>query len=534
MFIIIIVIGDIWTIITVKLIGTALKLTRTAFYLTLFLILSAVTGVTALIRSRSHDELTGTGQYTGHGPPRRTIRRAAVGALLLALMALLVTGSGRALAQASSVAISPAQGLPGTEVTATGSNWGAGDQIQAIWGDTTGPDVGSTVTVNSSGDFTLTFDVPSGAAPGSYQVIFWDENEQYFIPASEDFTVTQSTPSSPPSSPAAPSNLKVTPEGPLDFHLTWTSNSTNQSGFQVYNGVTAETVAANQDSYVWAVGHPGTYMCFAVRADNSSGYSAWAGMWTCATTPAGEVMVGQTATFAGNGHGKSSFIPGQAIKYGVNIANPGNIAVTVTVTAKISGPQTLFQVTGTVSVTPGPNPRWYVFSGRIPNLAPFGTYTNSQTVAVDGATYVRRSTITLGDPRLVQVLAWISARNGDRTVTHGSTPIPVNDYCEEVNEWAYGWFGGTTDGIGYSNAHLDYEAQLVAGRIHSESNSDNSTAPAGALVFFTGADPATGHIGIAVGDGKHYWTTDGTIHVASLTEGDGYLGWCLAPLNWPG
>ena len=65
------IIGDIWTIITVKLIGGTLKLawflTRTAFYLALFLILSAVAGVTALIRSRTRDELAGTGEYTRDG-----------------------------------------------------------------------------------------------------------------------------------------------------------------------------------------------------------------------------------------------------------------------------------------------------------------------------------------------------------------------------------------------------------------------------------------------------------------------------------
>jgi hypothetical protein len=65
------IIGDIWTIITVKLIGGVLRLawflTRTAFYLALFLILSAGIGVTALIRSRGRDDLAGTGEYTGDG-----------------------------------------------------------------------------------------------------------------------------------------------------------------------------------------------------------------------------------------------------------------------------------------------------------------------------------------------------------------------------------------------------------------------------------------------------------------------------------
>jgi Peptidase A4 family len=90
------------------------------------------------------------------------------------------------------------------------------------------------------------------------------------------------------SPPAAPSNVKVAPYGALDFYITWNSNSTNQTGFQVYNGVTTQNVTtATQYNYLWAVAQPSTYMCFAVRAYNASGYSAWAGMWTCATTPPG-------------------------------------------------------------------------------------------------------------------------------------------------------------------------------------------------------------------------------------------------------
>jgi hypothetical protein len=225
---------------------------------------------------------------------RRQFGFAAVGAVLLALVTLLGASPGTARAQGSSADLSPAQGPPGILVTATGSSWTAGDTIQAIWGADTGPYVGSPVTVNSGGGFTLTFAVPSSAAPSSYQVFFYDETQRYFEVANENFIVTQS--SSPP--PAAPSNMKVIPDGPLDFYITWTSNSTNQTGFQIYNGVTSETVGANQNSYVWAVSNPGTYMCFAVRAYNSGGSSAWAGMWTCATTPPGGIPAAPTNVVA--------------------------------------------------------------------------------------------------------------------------------------------------------------------------------------------------------------------------------------------
>jgi len=203
----------------------------------------------------------------------------AVGAVLLALAMPLITNSATALAQGSSVALSPTQGPPGAQVTATGSSWTAGDVIQTIWGSDTGPDVGNTATVNSSGGFTLTFGVPSGTAPGSYQVFFYDETERYFVAANENFTVTQPVPL-----PAAPSSVTNTPLDSLTFYIGWKINSTNQTGFQINNGVTTITVGANQNYYEWPA-QPNQYMCIAVRAINSGGSSAWAGMWTCATTP---------------------------------------------------------------------------------------------------------------------------------------------------------------------------------------------------------------------------------------------------------
>jgi hypothetical protein len=214
-----------------------------------------------------------------HLSVRRHLGLAATGAVLLALVVPVATGSSEALAQASSVTISPAQGPPGTEVTATGSGWTPGDTIQARWNTLNGATVGS-ATVNNSGGFTLPFAVPSGTAPVPYVVSFLDAHTNSFENA--NFTVTQS----PPPPLTAPANVKVVPYGALDFHITWTSNSTSQTGFQVYNGVTTQNVTtATQDDYLWAVSQPGTYMCFAVRAYNSSGYSAWAGMWTCGSTP---------------------------------------------------------------------------------------------------------------------------------------------------------------------------------------------------------------------------------------------------------
>ena len=114
--------------------------------------------------------------------------------LVFTLVTSFPAGANSALAQGSCagscVTISPASGPPGTTVTAAGSAWPAGDQIQAIWGSTSGPDVGSPVTVSSNGTFTLSFTVPTNAALGSTQVFFWDIQGRYFEVADNSFDVT--------------------------------------------------------------------------------------------------------------------------------------------------------------------------------------------------------------------------------------------------------------------------------------------------------------------------------------------------------
>jgi hypothetical protein len=239
------------------------------------------------------------------------------------------------------------------------------------------------------------------------------------------------------------------------------------------------------------------------------------------------ITVGGAFT-AQNGQVKTSFIPGEVVWYTVIVGNSGSGPMSVKFTWQGTGPQgRVFYDTNTVNVNPG---TWSMYSpGTLPNLAPFGSYTNTDTVVADGLSYVKQSTFTVGDHRLQGALNWMAANSGKTTVKDPSgNTFTVNNNCEKVAEDAYG-----VTGI-YGSALVDYQAQLAAGRIHSESDPYHSTAPAGALVFFTGSDPTTGHIGIAVGNGHGYWTTDGTIHVAPLTEGVGYKGWSLAPLNWKG
>jgi hypothetical protein len=74
-----------------------------------------------------------------------------------------------------------------------------------------------------------------------------------------------------------------------DIRLNWGDNSSNETGFQINNGVVSRDVGANSTTYTWSGLAPGTYMCFKVRAYNNAGDSAWdpnvSPWYVCATTP---------------------------------------------------------------------------------------------------------------------------------------------------------------------------------------------------------------------------------------------------------
>jgi len=121
---------------------------------------------------------------------------------------------------------------------------------------------------------------------------------------------------------------------------------------------------------------------------------------------------------------------------------------------------------------------------------------------------------------LVDAVTWAL----DNKSTNPLSNTNWNLYCEQAVEEAYGTSGR------YYYAIDNYKAQKAAGRLVSGPN-----APEGALVFFVGADPSQGHVGLAVGNGVDYYTTDGgTIHEEPLTQGVDYEGWSYAPASWPG
>jgi len=85
-------------------------------------------------------------------------------------------------------------------------------------------------------------------------------------------------------SPAPPTNPTATALNGTQIRVGWVDASNNETGFQIYNGVTTVSVGANVTSYTWGGLAPGTYMCFAIRSVNGAGASAWT-PYACTSTP---------------------------------------------------------------------------------------------------------------------------------------------------------------------------------------------------------------------------------------------------------
>ena len=221
---------------------------------------------------------------------RRILMLIAVLAVPLSLIAGPAVQA--AVAQGASTAvITPVSGPPGSTVNASGANWTPGDHIQAEWGDDYS-NLGSPVMVASDGTFTDSFAIPSNATLGSHQVLFWDQEGQYFEVA--NFDVTNTSPSPPPTQASPPTHFTVGAISTSAISLTWNRANDDGSGYEVSNGVVSRTVfpsTGSSVSYVWGGLSPNTYMCFRIRTLSSAGASGWVpngsndSNYRCAFTP---------------------------------------------------------------------------------------------------------------------------------------------------------------------------------------------------------------------------------------------------------
>jgi titin len=111
-----------------------------------------------------------------------------------------------------------------------------------------------------------------------------------------------------PAPPAAPSNLAATAVSGTQVNLTWADNSTNETGFRIYqstdgvNYASFATVGANVTAYSWTGAVPGASYSWRVTAYNAAGESAASNTATV-TTPGAPPAApsGLSATAAANG-----------------------------------------------------------------------------------------------------------------------------------------------------------------------------------------------------------------------------------------
>lgn len=121
------------------------------------------------------------------------------------------------------------------------------------------------------------------ATGGQTMQVYWKNtahgvNSRQQIPASA-FTETVPLPGTPP---AVPSNLKVTPNAYDRLNLTWTDNSNNETGFEIYRSATltgtyqiVATVPANTTAYTDTLLSPQTTYYYKLKAINGSGDSGF-------------------------------------------------------------------------------------------------------------------------------------------------------------------------------------------------------------------------------------------------------------------
>ncbi len=136
---------------------------------------------------------------------RRILTFIAVLAIPLSLTAISALPAS---ADETPPTLSPAQGPPGTSVTASASDWsGCSSMSVSGWGTTLG-----TATINSAGAFSLSFTVPSDAALGATQLQFSPTCTHSTYMPFVTFTVTQGTPPPTQGTPPPPPGCTYTPK----------------------------------------------------------------------------------------------------------------------------------------------------------------------------------------------------------------------------------------------------------------------------------------------------------------------------------
>lgn len=199
--------------------------------------------------------------------------------------------------------------------------------------------------VNSNGSFAWAATTPSG-----YPVWFeFGTDNSIYIVGGTTAKFTQS--GTIPSPPAAPSNLAATPAGTTSINLTWTDNSTNETGFVLMQSSTSGgifnkliTIPANTTSYTDAgLGSSATYY-YKIQATNAGGNSVWSNEASAKTdTPPATIpatpsnLIAATTgssvinlTWTDNANNETSYILQRSLTSGSGFANIVTLAANTT------------------------------------------------------------------------------------------------------------------------------------------------------------------------------------------------------------
>jgi hypothetical protein len=304
--------------------------------------------------------------------------------------------------------------------------------------------------------------------------------------------------------PYAPSGQAAAATSSSTIRVTWHDNSTNETGFRIYNGAGFAYVGANATSYTQSGLYPGKYMCFAVQAYNSAGYSAWT-PYACVTIP--------TVPNAPSGI--------SAVAISTN-------AITVRWYDNSTN-ETGFRVyNGVNSYYLGANNTSFTWS----SLAP-GTYMCFSVSAYNVSGYSAGTpwgcaTTPASTSREQKAMDWARSVIGQYYTNYdlGDSNHVWNGWCYNFVAHAYG-----RSASGYYTAIDHYNDLRNRGMIHT-----SGTPPSGALVFFGTAaiNNYAGHVMLSEGNG-YYITAAWPVQRVTLSwPGAPYLGWSYANPEWPG
>ncbi len=224
---------------------------------------------------------------------RRLAIRVGSISVILAFVVIAAVGAQGALArddaagQASSAAIGDVPNPPSNvAVLALNSN-----QIRVTWKDnSTNEDKFVIYDGTNVWDFVppnQTTYVANGLQAGSFHCYRVTAYSNTYGESDKSTSACTSTPlSAPPPGPLAPSNLLAAPTSTTQIRLTWLDNSSNETGFYIYEEGSADppkTVGSNVTTYSATV-TPGSSHCYHVTAYNAQGESVPSGS-DCAQTP---------------------------------------------------------------------------------------------------------------------------------------------------------------------------------------------------------------------------------------------------------